>query len=73
MNDMSGRFEIAEALHTFEFGAGRLSPPRAFAEATARVEDALAELRAAEFALERQLSDLRSYMKATPASSARAA
>ena len=73
MNDMSGRFDIAESLHTFDFaGNARLSPPRAFTEATARVEDALAELRAAEYALERQLSDLRSYMKGATAASVRA-
>jgi len=41
----------------------RLPPPRSFSEASAQVQTALDELRAAEVALERQLSDLRSYMR----------
>ncbi len=43
--------------------ASRLPPPKSFAEASALVEAALGELRAAEVALERQLSDLRGYMR----------
>jgi hypothetical protein len=41
----------------------RLAPSKTFAEASALVEEALNELRAAEIALERQLSDLRGYMR----------
>ncbi len=41
----------------------RLPPPKSFAEASALVEAALGELRAAEVALERQLSDLRGYLR----------
>lgn len=69
MNDMSGRFTHATAieLEAPHFGAfSRLSPPKAFSDATARVENALAELLAAEAALERQLGDLRAYMKSAP-------
>lgn len=69
MNDMSGRFHEATvlSLETGEFsGLGRLNAPKAFSEATARVEDALAQLLAAEAALERQLGDLRAYMKSAP-------
>jgi len=40
-----------------------LPPNRSFAEASAQVEAALGELRAAELALERQLSDLRCYLR----------
>ena len=40
-----------------------LPPPKSFAEASALVEAALGELRAAELALEKQLSDLRGYMR----------
>jgi len=41
----------------------RLPPPNSLSEANALVEAALDELRAAEVALERQLSDLRGYMR----------
>lgn len=61
MNDMSGRFADATPISFVPAGV-RLDPPRAFAEATARVEDALAQLLAAEHALERQLGDLRAYL-----------
>lgn len=44
-------------------GASVLPPPKSFAEASALVEAALDELRAAEVSLERQLSDLRGYMR----------
>ena len=40
----------------------RLGPAPSFNEATARVEEALDALRAAEESLERQLSDLRRYL-----------
>lgn len=49
----------------------QLAPPRAFAEATASVEEALDELRAAEAALERHLSELRSYIRTETAAAAR--
>ena len=42
----------------------RLGPAPTFVEASARVEQALDELRAAEVSLERQLSALRRYMRA---------
>ena len=56
----------------------RLGPAPTFVEASARVEEALDELRAAEMSLERQLSGLRRYMRAAdkaaaPAAPARAA
>jgi hypothetical protein len=41
----------------------RLGPAPSFNEATARVEEALNGLRAAEASLERQLSDLRRYLR----------
>ncbi len=41
----------------------RLGPAPTFVEASARVEQALDELRAAEVSLERQLSALRRYMR----------
>lgn len=40
----------------------RLDPPVSLAKATAGVEQALADLRAIEDQLDRQLKDLRSYM-----------
>jgi hypothetical protein len=43
-------------------GVAALPPAQPFAEASARVDAALDELRIAEAALERQLSDLRGYM-----------
>ena len=42
----------------------RLGPAPSFQEASASVEKALDELRAAELSLERQLSALRRYMRA---------
>jgi len=42
----------------------RLGPAPTFVEASARVEQALDELRAAEVSLERQLTALRRYMRA---------
>jgi hypothetical protein len=45
----------------------RLGPAPTFNEATARVEEALDALRAAEESLERQLSDLRRYLHGKPA------
>lgn len=42
----------------------RLGPAPSFQEASASVEQALDELRAAEVSLERQLSALRRYMRA---------
>ena len=67
MNDMSGNFTNATPIHHFSHvglpvKAARLAPPRAFSEAAALMEDALAQLRTAESALERQLGDLRAYM-----------
>jgi hypothetical protein len=44
----------------------RLGPAPSFDEATARVEEALDALRAAEESLERQLSDLRHYLRSGP-------
>ena len=41
----------------------RLGPAPTFVEASARVEEALDELRAAEVSLERQLSALRRYLR----------
>ncbi len=71
MNDMSGSFADAMPIRHFSPAgvnprAARLAPPRAFSEASALVEDALAQLRATETALERQLGDLRAYMKKSP-------
>ena len=43
-------------------GLATLPPAHPFAEASARVDAALDELRIAEAALERQLSDLRGYI-----------
>ncbi len=63
MNDMSGSFSDAMPLPCLPAGKSRLAPPRAFSEATALVEDALNQLRAAETALERQLGELRNYMR----------
>ena len=68
MNDMSGSFTDAMPIRNFAAAgasarAPRLAPPRAFSEASALVEDALAQLRATETALERQLGDLRAYIK----------
>ena len=56
----------------------RLGPAPSFQEASATVEQALDELRAAELSLERQLSALRRYMRAAdkaaaPVAPARAA
>lgn len=52
----------------------RLDPPVSLAKAAAGVEQALADLRAIEDQLDRQLKDLRSYMQssiaACPAASA---
>jgi hypothetical protein len=45
-----------------EIQSRRFAPSNSFAEATALVEAALNELREAEVALERQLSDLRGYI-----------
>ena len=68
MNDMSGRFLAGTAvdfpMDSFNLRSSRLSPPRAFAEAAALIDNALVELRAVEHALERQLGDLTSYLKA---------
>ncbi len=44
----------------------RLGPAPSFNEATARVEEALNALRAAEESLELQLSDLRRYLHSFP-------
>ena len=44
----------------------RLGPAPSFNDATARVEEALDALRAAEASLERQLSDLRLYLRNAP-------
>ena len=44
----------------------RLGPAPSFNEAAARVEEALDALRAAEESLERQLSDLRRYLRSSP-------
>ena len=67
MNDMSGRFLAGTAvdfpMDGFNLRSSRLSPPRAFAEAAALIDNALVELRAVEHALERQLGDLTSYLK----------
>ncbi|MDB5570326.1 MAG: hypothetical protein JWN93_1509 [Hyphomicrobiales bacterium] len=41
----------------------RLPPPRSFSEATASIQAALDELRAAEAALDTQLADLRAYIR----------
>ena len=49
----------------FSLGVAALPPAKPFAEASARVDAALDELRIAEAALERQLSDLRGYMNRT--------
>lgn len=66
MNDMSGRFVHGTPIHfSPETICSHLSSPRAFAEAAARVEDALAQLLAAEHALERQLGDLSAYIKSS--------
>jgi hypothetical protein len=64
MNDMSGNFADATPIRHFAAPARapRLAAPRAFSEASALVEEALGQLRAAENALERQLGDLRAYM-----------
>jgi hypothetical protein len=43
--------------------AQRLSPARSFQDASASIEAALAQLQKAEDSLERQLADLRSYMR----------
>ncbi len=48
---------------TAQIPSRHLPPPESFAEASAAVEAALGELRAAEVALERQLSELRGYMR----------
>ena len=53
----------AVPLTGFPSNLQRLPPSRSFSDATAQVQAALDELRAAEVALERQLSDLRSYMR----------
>jgi hypothetical protein len=45
------------------FVSRRLPPAPCFDEATALVEQALGELRAAEESLERQLADLRRYLR----------
>ncbi len=42
----------------------RLPPPKSFSEATASIQAALDELRAAETALDNQLADLRAYIGA---------
>ena len=68
MNDMSGNFTSATPIQHFAHiglpaKAERLAPPRAFSEASALMDDALAQLRAAENALERQLGDLRAYIQ----------
>jgi hypothetical protein len=68
MNDMSGRFLAGTAvdfpIDGLNFRSSRLSPPRAFVEAATLIDNALVELRAVEHALERQLGDLSSYLKA---------
>ena len=51
----------------------RLGPAPTFVEASARVEAALDELRAAEVSLERQLSSLRRYMGAADKAAAQSA
>ena len=51
----------------------RLGPAPTFVEASARVEEALDELRAAEVSLERQLSALRRYMRAAEKAPVKAA
>jgi hypothetical protein len=48
--------------------AQRLSPARSFQDASASIEAALAQLQRAEDSLERQLADLRSYMRQDTAS-----
>lgn len=48
----------------------REAAPRRLAEAATSFQAALAELREAEAALERQLGDLRAYIDAAPASGA---
>jgi hypothetical protein len=50
--------------------AQRLSPARSFQDASASIEAALAQLQRAEDSLERQLADLRSYMRQDTASRA---
>ena len=51
----------------------RLGPAPSFKEASASVEQALDELRAAEVSLERQLSALRRYIRAADKAPAQAA
>jgi hypothetical protein len=43
--------------------AKRLPPPSSFSEATASIQAALDQLRAAEAALDNQLADLRAYIR----------
>ena len=52
--------------------ARRLAPAGSFQEATASIEAALAQLQRAEESLERQLTDLRAYMRRDVAAPVRA-
>jgi hypothetical protein len=56
--------EVAHAMLPAAVYGRRMPPSSSFAEATALVESALGELRDAEAALERQLADLRDYLRA---------
>ena len=53
---------LASSAPIFDFPR-RLGPSASFHEASARVEAALDELRAAEASLERQLAELRHYLR----------
>lgn len=56
-----------EAALPFNQSESRLGPPAALSAATRSVDQALADLRAIEDQLEKQLRDLQSYIRPAPA------